>query len=535
MRPNFQAIGGGDGVLQLNAQVPGTGATAMPAGTTPAAQLPGAQPLMTPVQQARQPSPAANPPGPAGGAPAPLVPPGGAGQPTTVAGQQVSFNLPPGASPAYVNSLQRIESGNERDPWTAGAKGTSATGAFQAVKKTWDENKPAGAPARAADATPQQQADFLSTLTAKNATALRGSGMPVNDTTLYMAHNLGAQGAVALLHTDQNADARTAVGETVARNNPLFFRGRPTVATVLQRYQDEVAKGGGAAPQTAAAPLTMMQREAAARRGTATAAPVAPPNAADQWAQTGQDWRDTGTQAIEHAPAIASTVGAVGGGLVAGPPGAIAGGAAGGGGGQVLKDYLQGNKQRPIEIAKQTALGGVLGVASEARPVAAMATRVIGSGAVAAGASAAENNENADIADAAGTGLAYGLGGEALGRFISSAGATAFKALSRYTIPAQQELSAHAGAAIGSTANAGNRKARPARRSRTQSEVRRREGSRNGSGKSHQGPRAKSRRHGACVRTGESRRVGGRSCGDAPRRSRENRRVGRLQRFAGSG
>ena len=37
------------------------------------------------------------------------------------------------------------------------------------------------------------------------------------------------------------------------------------------------------------------------------------------------------------------------------------------------------------------------------------------------------------------------LGGEALGRFVSSAGATAYKALSRYTTTAQSELSAQAG------------------------------------------------------------------------------------------
>ena len=49
MRPNFQAIGGGDGVLQLGAQRPGASAIGMPPGAQPYNQLPGATPLLTPV------------------------------------------------------------------------------------------------------------------------------------------------------------------------------------------------------------------------------------------------------------------------------------------------------------------------------------------------------------------------------------------------------------------------------------------------------------------------------------------------------
>ena len=42
-----------------------------------------------------------------------------------------------------------------------------------------------------------------------------------------------------------------------------------------------------------------------------------------------------------------------------------------------------------------------------------------------------------DIVDAGVKGGAEAAGGEALGRFVSSAGATAYKALSRYTTSAQ--------------------------------------------------------------------------------------------------
>ena len=133
---NFQAIGGGDGVLQLNAQRPGAGAVALPPGQQNVTQTPGAQPLLTPVQQSQQPPTRGTPA--TGQPPTSQQPPTGGTPPVppvTVAGQQVSFNLPQGASPAYVNSLQRIETGNERSPWTAGTKTTSASGAFQAIKK----------------------------------------------------------------------------------------------------------------------------------------------------------------------------------------------------------------------------------------------------------------------------------------------------------------------------------------------------------------------------------------------------------------
>jgi hypothetical protein len=55
-----------------------------------------------------------------------------------------------------------------------------------------------------------------------------------------MAHNLGAGGAATLLQADPNADARSVVGEQAARNNPTFFKGRPTVAKVLERYTEEM-------------------------------------------------------------------------------------------------------------------------------------------------------------------------------------------------------------------------------------------------------------------------------------------------------
>lgn len=433
MMPHHQAIGGGDGVLQLGAQRPGNDATGMPAGSTPTTQLPGAAPLTTPVQQATRPvSPS---PGSPGGSPPPVASqpamPGTSGggsppAPMTIAGQPVSVPTPPGVSPNFVPALQRIETGRSKDPWTATAGNgpdgkplSSASGAFQMIDKTWNDNKPAGAPNRAKDATPAQQSEAFATLIGKNAATLQTAGIPVNDTSLYVAHNLGATGASTLLKSDPNADARTVVGETAARNNPMFFRGKPTVAMVLQRYKAEMDKtpepdgpkplpGSGGA--TAEAPGLM------ARIGRVLSQGI-PGSGADKDAAAAK----VGAAATENAPAIGSTLGAVGGSAL-GPAGTVAGGAAGGGAGQALKDYLQGNEQNPTEIAKQTALGGVLGVGGAARPVVSAVVRAGGAGAVEAGAAAAEGKDASDIVDAGVKGVASAAGGEAFGRALGMAG-----------------------------------------------------------------------------------------------------------------
>lgn len=451
MMPNHQAIGGGDGVLQLGAQRPGAGAVTPPTGTTPTNQLPGAQPLQTPVQQATQPQqPAAPqppvPPTPSGGSPPPAAPnqpvqasqpPNGSGpagggapptapQPVQVAGQQVSVPLPQGASANYATRTQQIETPKSKDPWTATTTGTSASGAFQFTDATWKENAPAGSPARAKDATPAQQAEAFATFTKKNADALTAAKLPVNDTTLYAAHNLGAAGATKLLTADPNDDARTVVGARAAGNNPLFFRGKPTVATVLQRYQAEVNKEPPKLPGTPDDKEPgIMERAAATLEGTGATQRVGGFHRARQEGDglsRNERMRQAGQVLTENAPAVGSTLGAGIGFVTPVPGGMAAGGAIGGGAGQALKDYLQGNQQSPTEIIKQAALGGVLGVMPEARPVAGAAARVLGSGAVKAGADAVENGVGPSNVDAAVQGGGEALGGEMFGRALGMVG-----------------------------------------------------------------------------------------------------------------
>jgi hypothetical protein len=444
MQPGrHQAIGGGRGALSYGALKPvADNPTASIPGTTPTTQQPGAA-LQTPVQQSQNPQvpPPAAPSPNGGAAPAPTSPngtaPAGGGtpQPVQIAGQTVTAPMPPGASPTYLANTQRIESGNERDPWKAGAKGSSASGAFQFINSTWAANKPPGAPDRAADATPAQQTEAMATLTAKNAAALQKNGLPVNDTNLYIAHNLGDGGAKSLLHADPAADARTIVGEAAARNNPLFFKGRPTVATVLARYQAEM---NGSLDDTGPKPQPGSGGAAAEAPGLMTRiSRMLSQGVAGGDAAKDKAVQDVGAAAVEHAPAIGATVGGITGGPL--------GGAAGGAGGQVLKDYAQGRDQSATRIAKEGALGGILGVASEARPVLAAGARVLGAGGVEGAAKAAEGGDVADVIDATAKGGAYALGGETLGRFVSALGPAAHKLFSKFTPDAQAELSAQAG------------------------------------------------------------------------------------------
>jgi len=433
--PRARATSGGDGGIYLDNPPP----VLITQPNDPNAVHPPVPPPVTPqqrqqtsgpqggVQQPGAPQAPAPQPG-APGSPSPASGPGsgqpggsspaggGTPQPVRVAGLDVNVPLPTGASPSYVTATQRIESGGERNPWTSTTKGSSASGAFQFIDSTWKENRPAGAPDRAKDATPEQQAQAFATLTAKNAAMLTNLKLPVNDTTLYMAHNVGPNSAAALLSASPMQDARSVVGEAAARNNPTFFKGRPNVATVLQRYAEAMNAsddGGSSLGSTVAGAVGR------AARGIIPGGQVAGLIWDNLTPEMKQKVKDGLT---DEAPAIGSIGGSVAGGLLGNVPGAIAGGAVGGGAGQSLKDWLKGNPQDPTEIAKQTALGGVLGVASEARPFVAAGARVVGAGAVNAGAEVAKGGDAEDVLNAAGTGMAESAGGEAFGRALGMAG-----------------------------------------------------------------------------------------------------------------
>ena len=361
----------------------------------PSAQAPGGfdKPVQSGTAGSAGPSPPAVPPPPNQSPQAPASPTGsgGGGSPVQIAGATVNVRLPPGASPNFVSNLQRVESGNEANPWRSGAGGlSSASGAFQAITSTWNQFKPPGAPARAAEATAQQQADFLSNYTAANATDLKRNGLPVNDTTLYIAHNLGTGGANAFLHADPNADARKVVGEKAASNNPLFFKGNPTVAEAMARYQAHMS-GGQTQPQAPAAPgPTTDPRDAFATR--VQPQPMAPSGPRDPNAPA------PGSPGAPQVPISEATID---------PNGAPVNP-----GSRASEQRQSEGVKNGIELAPALIPGGGL---------AAGAARVAASGGASAVVKALEGGSNSDITLAAAGGAAGGLLGEGIGRLIGRA------------------------------------------------------------------------------------------------------------------
>jgi len=294
------------------------------------------------------------------------------------------------------------------------------------------------------------------------AAKLQKDGLPVTAANVYLMHQQGEAGLEAHLRNPDGAawenirfgfrtDAiakRAIWGNMTPEMRKQFPNGVDTVTSGdFTRLWEARYNGTDRTTTGAAAGARMLAGGSAedALKPEQRTAPRHTPGTRRDVAEDTTTWGDVKQGAINNAPAIGSTVGAVGGGIVGGPPGAVAGGAAGGAVGQVTKDALQGNPQSPTQIAKQAALGGVLGVAPAGRPIVGAAARTVGAGAVEGGAAAAEGGDTGDIADAASKGLGYGLAGEALGRFVSSAGAAAYKALSRYTQPAQRDLSEAAG------------------------------------------------------------------------------------------
>lgn len=335
MMPYHQAIGGGDGVLQLGAQRPGAGASPMPPATQNNNQLPGATPVATPVQQARQPN------GPGGSPPA-----------------------APGPSPAVTQPAVQGPAGGAAPVPPSGGSGPNA---------------PAVTPP-AADGS-------------------GGDGPGPRDP---VAHAMeGVSGAVQswLESTGAKPAAVQAAVVKVAQN---------------PRVEKELEETGKVSGKTVAAALGKGGDKSLVKRFTEFMNEHFTQGVAGDQATKDKAVADVGNAAVEHAPAIG---GALGGavGTVAGPAGAVIGGAAGGGTGQALKDWIKGNDQDPVEIAKQTALGGVLGVGN-------MAARVVGAGVVEGGAALAEGKTPKEAVTEAGKGAGLAAGGEAFGRALGMAG-----------------------------------------------------------------------------------------------------------------
>lgn len=427
MTPQHQAIGGGDGVFQVGAQRPGAGATGTPQGTQAATQLPGAPPLQTPVQQAANP-----PPGPHGPA---------------IASAASTY----GVDPTSLAATVQVESGGNPRARTGSYKGLT-----QLSDSEFDKYNPY--PGRSIWDPEANLAAGAAKMKAEGDQFAKNFGRQPSGFDTYMIHQQGLAGYSHYLANPaapawQNMAAtgegrqkgdrwsKAAIWDNVPDQYKATFGSVNNVSSAdfmamwQQRFARATKMAGGtepAEPSPGNPPLTAAAtdpRLAALRAGSRGARRDTP-----------QDREDVQSGAVEHAPAIGSTIGALAG-SAGGPAGAVLGGAAGGGAGQSLKDYLLGNAQSPGQIAKQAALGGVLGVAPEGRPVVGAAARALGAGAVEGGAKAAESGDAVDAGEAALTGAGAAAGGEAFGRALGMAG---HKIYSLFTGIAQKTVRAAA-------------------------------------------------------------------------------------------
>jgi hypothetical protein len=157
----------------------------------------------------------------------------------------------------YINKMRGAESGGVRNqyqtPNLAGA--SSAYGAYQFTDATWiDTYRKANPNTPLTDASilkrrtdPATQDRMAVKLTELNAQHLNKAGMPINDSTLYLAHFLGKAGAVKLLRSDANAPVAGVLKADQINANKSVLEGR-TVAQVVNWAANKMQGQSGSGP-----------------------------------------------------------------------------------------------------------------------------------------------------------------------------------------------------------------------------------------------------------------------------------------------
>lgn len=128
----------------------------------------------------------------------------------------------------YWPMLSKIESDNL--PYVK-ASTSSASGLYQFIKSTWigEGGKWGNTPTLAFGGlrpTPAEQLDRAKTFTEKNASYLRGKGIPINRASLYAAHFFGAGMAAKVIGSDVNARADLIAGEAATKANSSILRNK---------------------------------------------------------------------------------------------------------------------------------------------------------------------------------------------------------------------------------------------------------------------------------------------------------------------
>lgn len=177
-------------------------------------------------------------------------------------GTGASLPIPSPAAPGNINDAiasfknrtRRAESGGDD---TAKNPRSSASGRYQFTDSTWlatykaefgDTGESEGAIlAKKRDGAVQER--MMDRLTRDNAAALQQAGIPVNDTSLYVAHFAGITGARSLYGANPNASVESVLGAGVVGANP-FLKGM-TVAEAISDLGRRIGAKGDAQAATA--------------------------------------------------------------------------------------------------------------------------------------------------------------------------------------------------------------------------------------------------------------------------------------------
>lgn len=166
---------------------------------------------------------------------------------------------PAGPLGGIIGKIRQAETGGLVNPYVSNLAGaSSAFGPYQFTRDTWIQTYRKVNPRTGlSDAAiwnqrtnPELNERLMQRLTADNAASLEKAGIPVNAPTAYLAHFLGAGGAVKLLRADAYTPVEQILDKKQINANASILRGK-TAGQVAQWAVGKMEGGAAGAPQMA--------------------------------------------------------------------------------------------------------------------------------------------------------------------------------------------------------------------------------------------------------------------------------------------
>ena len=176
----------------------------------------------------------------------------------------------PAAGAGYFDMVAQLESSGRNIPESGGK--SSAHGVYQITKGTFESlAKMTGSPLAGRTFEDMQkdvdlQRQAMELLTDSNVRQLAAANVSTTDAAKYLAHFLGAGGAIRVLKASDNTPIDQAVGADAIASNPNVFKNVATVGDlknwVRDKTRNEFADGGIATGPTSGYPATLHGTEA---------------------------------------------------------------------------------------------------------------------------------------------------------------------------------------------------------------------------------------------------------------------------------